>query len=198
MQTWIEHPLILEGNKVRLVPLSEAHFNDLLVAGNNEIIWQYMPVNGLDREKHNAALADALKLRETGEQFPFVVIDRLSSKPIGSTRFIRPNQEFKSVEIGWTWYKPEFWSKGYNEECKLLLLTYCFETLKASRVQLIAAEKNTRSRNAILRIGASFEGVLRDVVIRNEEKRSVAYYSILESEWLSVKQKLQNLIKLKS
>ena len=195
---WIQHPILLQGEKVLLKPLQAEHFPELVEAAQHEIIWHYMPVNGMDKSKLEAALEEALKLFSSGEHIPFVVMETASNKIIGSTRLIHPNEAFRSIEIGWTWYRPEYWSKGFNEECKLLLLQYCFDTLKASRVQLIAAEKNVRSRNAILRIGASFEGVLRDLVIRDGVKRSVAYYSILENEWPAVKQNLKNLIQLKS
>lgn len=193
MTNWIRHPLILEGEKVKLVPLSEQHFEELIRLSNDEIIWTYMPVKGTDKEKLLAALTEAILKRDNSEQYPFVVINKSTGKVIGSTRFLHLNEEHRNLEIGYTWYLPEYWGKGYNDECKFLLLRHCFEELKTVRVQIITSNKNLRSRKAIERVGGKFEGVLRDVVIRNGDKRSVAYYSIIEEEWNDVKQMLPKL-----
>ncbi len=193
MTEWIKHPLELEGEKVRLIPLSEEYFDELIGLSHEEIIWTYMPVNGTDIEKLRAALNEALLKRDKGEQYPFVVLNKATGKVMGSTRYLRINAEHRNLEIGYTWYLPEYWGKGYNEECKYLLLKYCFEELKTIRVQIITSSKNLRSQKAIERIGGKFEGVLRNVVIRNGDKRSVAYYSIIEEEWNDVKQLLIKL-----
>ncbi len=193
MTEWIKHPLELEGEKVRLKPLTEEYFDELIGLSHEEIIWTYMPVNGTDNEKLRAALNEALLKRDKGEQYPFVVINKDTGKVMGSTRYLHINAEHRNLEIGYTWYLPEYWGKGYNEECKYLLLKYCFEELKTIRVQIITSSKNLRSQKAIERIGGKFEGVLRNVVIRNGDKRSVAYYSIIEEEWNDVKQLLIKL-----
>ena len=97
--------------------------------------------------------------------------------------------------IGWTWYDPSYWRTGYNRECKLLLLTYAFETLKAVRVQLVTDATNFRSRTAIEGIGATFEGELRKERIRaNGAYRNTAMYSIIDDEWPKVKKKLEQKI----
>lgn len=193
MNNWLSHPLVLEDELVKLVPLAIEHFEELADASSDEIIWTYMPVRGMDKNQLLVALKDALKKREEGEQYPFVVVDKQTGRLIGSTRYLRLNEEHRNLEIGYTWYLPDYWGSGYNEACKLLLLTHCFETLKTVRVQIIASDLNVRSRRAIERLGAVFEGVLRDVVIRNGNKRSVAYYSILEEEWPTVQSTLKAL-----
>jgi len=195
---WIKNNLKLEGKKVVLLPLVEKHFEELMDAGQHDIIWTYMPVRGMDKEKLLEELKNALVQKEKGEQFTFVVVDKAVGKIIGSTRFLKLNEEHKNLEIGWTWYQPAYWSKGYNEECKLLLLNYCFGTLKTIRVQIVASEKNSRSRKAIERVGAKFEGILRHIVIRNGDKRGAAFYSILEEEWPAVKENLLKLIAIRS
>lgn len=191
---WIKHPLVLEDKYVRLVPLAEEHFEALSIAAQDETIWTYMPVKGMEKEKLTEALKESLLQKEKGEHYPFAVLDKTSGKILGSTRFLRLNEEHLNLEIGWTWFVKACWGKGINESCKLLLLRHCFETLKCVRVQIVSSEKNTRSRKAIVRIGATFEGVLRDMIIRNGEKRSVAFYSILEDEWPVVKAGLEKLI----
>lgn len=197
MTDWINHPLKLEGEKVLLVPLQTVHFEEIISTSQNEIIWQFMPVKGTSREGLLSILNLAIEKRDKAEQYPFVVIEKLTGKIIGSTRYLQLNPEHRNLEIGYTWYLPEYWGNGYNEECKLLLLTHCFEELKTIRVQIIAWDKNLRARRAIERIGATFEGVLRNIVIRQGDKRSTAYFSILIEEWTTVKSKLNELYKRK-
>ncbi len=187
MADWIKHPLQLEGNKVLLLPLSEAYFDELINASRDEKIWTYMPVKGWDKELLLMALKEAMIKRDTKEQYPFIIINKQNGRVMGSTRLLRLNEEHLNLEIGYTWYLPEYWGKGYNEECKYLLLNYCFEVLKTVRVQIITSDKNLRSRKAIEKIGGQFEGVLRNMVIRNGEKRNVAFYSIIDEEWNKVK-----------
>ncbi len=140
-------------------------------------------------------LKNAIQMRDKGEQYPFVVIDKEKNRIIGSTRFLEIKLEHRKLEIGWTWYQPLYWGKGYNEECKLLLLTYCFEQLKTLRVQLVTWEKNMRSRNAIERIGGKYEGTLRKHVIRhNQEERNTFFFSIIDTEWNDVKPRLTRLM----
>ena len=104
--------------------------------------------------------------------------------------------EHRKLEIGWTWYDPAYWRTGYNRECKLLLLTYCFEVLNTVRVQLQTDENNERSRTAILGIGATYEGTMRKERIRaNGANRNTAMYSIIDDEWVEVKAKLQASLK---
>jgi RimJ/RimL family protein N-acetyltransferase len=193
MVDWIKHPLQLEGEKVRLLPLSEEYFDELIDLSQDEIIWTFMPIKGTNKEIFLSMLKEAIVKREQKEQYPFVVINKENGKLMGCTRYLHLNELHRNLEIGYTWYLPEYWGKGFNEECKYLLLKHCFEELKTVRVQIITSDKNLRSRKAIERIGGKFEGVLRNLVIRNGDKRSVAYYSIIEEEWDEVKQLLMNL-----
>ncbi len=188
---WIQHPVVLEGEKVRLVPLDTDHFDDLLQIGGQEKIWEHISINGADQNILVTHLRSALLKRATGEQYPFTVIDKVQNKIIGSTLFHNIFPQHHKLEIGWTWYDPAYWRTGYNRECKLLLLTYAFETLKAVRVQLVTDATNFRSRTAIEGIGATFEGELRKERIRaNGAYRNTAMYSIIDDEWPKVKKTL--------
>ena len=100
--------------------------------------------------------------------------------------------------FGWTWITKEFWGTTVNLESKLLLLTYCFETLKTNRVQLKTKDNNFRSRKAIEKIGGLFEGILRkDKIQQDGSTRNAAYYSILDNEWNTAKVKIETQIKEK-
>ena len=94
--------------------MQEEHFEPLIHASQEEIIWTFMPVPDTDAEKLRAALKEALLLKEKGEQYPFVVIENASQKIIGSTRFLKLNEERKNLEIGWTWYLPAYWGQAYH------------------------------------------------------------------------------------
>ncbi len=193
--SWIQHPVVLEGNKVRLVPLESGHFPDLVAVAKNERIWEHISINGANSDVIMAHLRSALLKRATGEQYAFTVIDKSTGGIIGSTLFHNIYPEHRKLEIGWTWYDPAYWRTGYNRECKLLLLQYAFEQLKAVRVQLQTDATNLRSRTAIEGIGGTFEGLLRKERIRaNGVFRTTAMFSIIDDEWPQVKQMLHDKI----
>ncbi len=188
---WIPYPVILEGAKVRLEPLQRTHFPDLLKVGAQEKIWEFMSINGAEGDRLLRMLESAVLKRGTGEQYPFTVFDKATGSIIGSTMFHNIYPEYRKLEIGWTWYDPAYWRTGCNRECKLLLLTYCFEVLKTIRVQLLTDEVNLRSRKAIEGIGAKLEGTHRNERIRgNGTYRNSVMYSIIEAEWPQVKAEL--------
>lgn len=192
MSDWIQHPLHLDGEKVQLQPLEAHHFEALLHLGEDPVIWQFMPIDGSATNLRNA-MESSLAARGRGEQYPFVVIDKVTGRVIGSTSLLKLNPPGRSLEIGWTWYHPDYWGKGYNEECKLLLLTYCFERLGTVRVEFITWDQNQRSRKAIARIGGQFEGVRRNAAIRHNGKRHAAIFSIIDDEWGPTKTMLTGL-----
>ena len=194
--SWIQHPVTLEGERVKLVPLDNTHFPALLEIAKQPLIWQHISIDGTDDAVLLQHLRSALLKRATGEQYPFTVIDKVKNKVIGSTLFHNIFPEHRKLEIGWTWYDPAYWRTGHNRECKLLLLTYAFETIKAVRVQLQTDATNERSRTAILGIGATLEGLMRKERIRsNGVFRTTAMYSIIDDEWEDIKAKLINKIK---
>ncbi len=190
-EIWIKHPTILEGEKVRLVPLEPEHFDELFAAAADEKLWEFTPLNGAKRETFDAAYEAALVERTNGGQYPFVIIYQPTNEIIGSTRLMEISPADEKLEIGWTWIVRKHWAAEVNFECKLLLLRHCFEVLKARRVQLKTDETNMRSRTAIEKIGAKFEGILRrDKIRENGTSRNTAYFSILDDEWQTAKEKI--------
>jgi len=96
------------------------------------------------------------------------------------------------VEIGWTWLHPSAWRSGVNVEAKLMMMRHAFETLGCVRVELKTDARNERSRTAIAAIPAQFEGILRNhMIVPGIGQRDSAYYSVIESEWPGVKEKLE-------
>lgn len=189
---WIQHPVNLENALIKLVPLEYEHFDALKAVAANEQIWEYMSIPLSNPEALEIHLRSCMLKRMAGEQYPFTVIDQPSGKIIGSTLFHSISAPNRKLEIGWTWYAPQFWRTGHNRACKYLLLQYCFETLKAIRVQLVTDENNHRSRQAILGIGATMEGILRNERIRsNGQYRNTVMFSIIDQEWPSIKSRLE-------
>lgn len=198
MPNWINDPTTLTGQTVDLVPLEVKHFKELEQLAKDKKIWEFYPSDYSDAvtflNKYNLALTE----REKGNEYPFVIFHKKENKIIGSTRYLDIHPSDKKLEIGFTWLHPDYWGTEVNFECKLLLLTHSFETLKAVRVQLKTDENNIRSRKAIEKIGGQFEGVLRKDRMRdNNTYRNTAFYSIIDTEWNDRKLKLTELYKVK-
>ena|SRR6218665_1697638 len=191
---WIDANTTLSGECVELLPLEEKHFPGLAALAANQRIWEFLPINMSSEAHVLAALKAGIAEREKGTQFPFVIFHKGHKKIIGSTRLLDLQPAHRRAEIGWTWLHPDYWATEVNFECKLLLLSFCFEKLKAIRVYLKTDENNLRSRKAIEKIGGRFEGILRQDMIRyNGTYRNSAYYSIIDTEWPEQKPKLKAL-----
>jgi RimJ/RimL family protein N-acetyltransferase len=126
---------------------------------------------------------------------PFTVIQNTSGTIIGATRFLEMQPRYRSLEVGGTWYAPEYQGKVVNPECKFLLLKYAFEELNCIRVQFKADLRNERSIHALEKLGAVREGVLRShMILPNGIIRDSVYFSILDREWPDVKIRLEDRI----
>ena len=189
---FVSNSVVLQTERVRLEPLEERHLPGLIATCNDDALWEftYQENPFTNDAEANAWLREALD----DPQFqPFVIIDRTTNRIIGSTRFGDIHTEHKKREIGWTFVARSHWRTHVNTECKYLLLRHAFEELCDNRVSLKANGKNMRSRNAIARIGASYEGTHRAVRIhpRTKEVHDVSWYSILKEEWPRVKALLE-------
>jgi RimJ/RimL family protein N-acetyltransferase len=186
-------PIVLEGRLLSLVPLDLCHAEDLYQAGNDEIIWRYMPVPvSKTVEDSRNWISNALQDQNTGTQVAFAICLKETGKAIGSTRYLDIQRENRALEVGWTWIGKAYQRSGVNTECKYLLFRHAFETLGAVRVQLKTDGRNTQSQNAIERIGAKREGILRKSrLVWDCVYRDTVYFSIIESEWSDVKVKLE-------
>lgn len=188
---WIPHPTILQGQWVDLIPLEKEHFEELFSASSDKTLWEFVPTNCSVKETFDTAYSSALAEREKGNEYPFIILHKKTNKIIGSTRLFEIFPEHKKLEIGWTWITREYWGTSINLECKLLLLSFCFEKLGTLRVQLKTKDTNIRSRKAIEKTGAKFEGIWRKDKIQDDgTSRNAAYYSILDDEWLDAKNKI--------
>lgn len=188
---WIDHPTKLEGLSIDLLPLEEQHFEALFAAAADKRIWEFYTGDWSVHETFLKVYYGSLRLRERGKEYPFVIFHKPTQKIIGSTRLLDIVPYDRRLEIGGTWLMPEYWATKINFDCKFALLTFCFETLKAKRVQLKTQHDNVRSRKAIEKIGGVYEGVIRKHMLKDDGTfRSSAYFSILDDEWPAVKANL--------
>ena len=130
-----------------------------------------------------------------GTELPFATIELASGRAIGGTRFMSIVPDHRRLEIGWTWLGLAYQRSGANREAKLLQLTHAFEVLGANRVEFKTDARNEKSRNALLGIGATFEGIFRShIIMPTGPLRDSAYYSVIASEWPAVKAGLEALL----
>lgn len=189
-------PVVLEGTTVRLEPLSCAHEPALLAVAQDERIWRFTIHDPRTPESMHAYVVSALADQARGEALPFAVHHHEAGRVIGATRFHSISAANRGIEIGFTWYAPEFWRTRVNTECKYLMLSYAFEVLQCIRVELKTDGRNDRSRAAILRLGAREEGTLRSkVIMRDGHRRDAVYFSILDHEWPAVKDRLERMLR---
>jgi RimJ/RimL family protein N-acetyltransferase len=190
MDPWLE-PVTLEGRVIRLEPMTLDHV-DGLTEVLDPSVFSWMLVAPADREGVRAYVEGALANRDAGLEVPWVTVERVTGRPIGSTRYLTIVPEHRRLEIGWTWISPRWQRTAVNSEAKLLQLTRAFDVLGARRVEFKTDARNERSRAALLGIGATFEGILRaHMVTRDDGRRDSAYYSILDHEWPAVREHLR-------
>ena len=188
--TWIAPTL--EGELVRLEPMTLAHEDGLWEASRDARTWEWLSVaQPRTREEMRAFLDAALANAEAGTELPLVTVGREDGRVLGSTRYLALRPEHRSVEIGWTWLTPEAWGTGVNVEAKLLMLEHAFEHWSCLRVELKTDAKNERSRGAMAALPAQFEGIHRKhLLVRDAERRDSAWYSVLDDEWPAVRANL--------
>ena len=181
----------LRGKYITLQPLQEEHFLPLFDAiGCDADVFKWLPYICPTSESEFLAIM-SLIFNDSREREAFVVIDNASRRPVGTTSYLDPSGPNMAVEIGGTFYAQSVWRSYVNTEAKLLLLTEGFENRGLERIYFKTNALNERSCNAILRLGAIFEGVLRHhMLMPNGIWRDSAYFSILSAEWPSVKKQL--------
>ncbi|PYP90143.1 MAG: GNAT family N-acetyltransferase [Blastocatellia bacterium AA13] len=188
----IIEPTTLQGNYVRLEPLSQGHHARLSEVGLDPDLWTWIPTNVSTPEQMRDYIEDALRLQAAGTALPFATIDAASGLAIGSTRFGAIDTINKRLEIGWTWISRPWQRTPANTEAKYLMLRHAFETLQANRVEFKTDSLNEQSRNAILRIGAKEEGIFRNHMVTSTGRiRHSVWFSIIDSEWAQVKRSLE-------
>ena len=181
----------LESENIKLTPLTMEHADALVNAATDGELWKLWFTSVPSAEIIDDYITSALEQKAKGLSLPFVVIDKASGEVIGSTRFCNADLLNQRVEIGYTWYSKSYQKTSCNTECKLLLLTHAFESLEAIAVEFRTNWHNQASRAAITRLGAKQDGVLRNhQKMPNGGYRDTVVFSIIKTEWPSVKENL--------
>lgn len=183
-------PPILQGIHVTLEPLQREHGEELLAAASDGELWNLWYTTVPGPETVRGYIAKAMEDREAGTAMPFLVRNA-AGDPVGSTRFFRMDPVIPSLEIGYTWYSQRVQRTALNTEAKRLLLGHAFDAMGCSVVELRTHVFNQRSRAAIERLGAHFDGILRrQMRMADGHLRDTAVYSILDNEWPTIRRHL--------
>jgi RimJ/RimL family protein N-acetyltransferase len=181
-------PVTLTGEFVRLEPLRLAHLEPLCEIGLDPELWRWTTTQLSSREDLKAYVEEALAGQATGTTLPFATLSIAARRVVGCTRFANIDTLNRRMEIGWTWVGQAWQRTAVNTEAKFLMLRHAFETLGCIRVEFKTDSLNQKSRNALLRIGAKEEGVMRNhMIVHDGRYRHSVYFSVIESEWPEVK-----------
>jgi len=184
-------PIALDGRFVRLEPLRANHAAALWEVARG-MDWGWMLGALRSREELDQRIMDRLRAEERKAEYAFAVFLKPNNRMVGSTSYLDVSPKRKIAEIGSTWYSSDVQGTVVNPECKYLLLKHAFEDWGAIRVQLGTDVKNAHSQRAILKLGAKFEGRLRNHGIRPDGSiRDSMLYSIISEEWPGVKKGLE-------
>lgn len=187
----------LEGSLVTLEPLAEEHRDGLWEAAQPDEIWTWLTKLNRSHDVFDAWFDATLATNAAGEGDPtesgaFAVRRNADGAVVGSSRYMNVRRWDRVVEVGWTWFNPSVWQTGVNVETKLLIFTRAFETLGCVRVELKTDARNERSRGAMARLPARFEGIMRKhMIVPDVGQRDSAYFSVIDEEWPTVRAALQ-------
>jgi RimJ/RimL family protein N-acetyltransferase len=185
-------PVTLEGNGIRLEPLTHAHQEELRAAAADGELWKLWFTAVPEPAQTHEYIASALTGQEIGHMLPWAVRELASGRIIGSTRYHDIVAAIDRVEIGYTWYARSWQRSHVNTTCKLLLLAHAFDGLGCQVVGLRTDNFNFASQRAIEGLGAKKDGVLRHHQARRDGTvRDSVMYSILATEWRDVRRYLE-------
>lgn len=191
-------PITLTGELVRLESLNSDHETELAAISGTEEIWRYLSHYGGTPDALHIYLCQAITDYNSGLAHPFVVRSRSDQRVAGLTRLKELSRIHRKGVVG-SWYATAVWGTGVNTEAKLLLLGYAFDHLKCVRIELHADIWNARSREALGKMGAVEEGILRTHQIRRDgSRRDTVMFSILDQEWPVVRERLLQRLKRQS
>lgn len=189
---------ILEDERVLMRPLVQEDAAILVPFVQNEPnLWKYALTPITNKAELTEYVDAAVQARAAGTAYPFIVFDKIQNKYVGSTRFYDIQVNYKTTQLGYTWYSESVWGTGLNEHCKFLLLQFAFEKIGFERVEFRADYRNKRSIAAMQKIGCIVEGILRNHLPTSDgTRRDSIVLSILKNEWPSVKEGFLARIKM--
>jgi RimJ/RimL family protein N-acetyltransferase len=194
-QTTANEVPILDGERVRLEPLSLNHLSGLEEIAFEKKIWRYMLTQVGNRSELEGWMESALAAKGSG-QIVWVTLLKAEHRIVGSTRLIDLDMHHRTAEIGHTWISPRWQSAYVNPEAKLLQLRYAFEDLGLNRVAFKTHHENLQSQAAIRKLGAVYEGTFRNHnVMPDGSLRHTVWFSITREEWPQVRSRLEDRLR---
>ena len=179
-------PVTLTDGRIRLEPMSLDHVEALGAAAADGELWKLRVTSVPTPEDTQGYVERALAMKD---RLPFVVVDlENADRIVGSSSYHDILPAVDRVEIGWTWYAKSTQRSHVNTCAKLLLLTHAFETLGAKVVGWRTDNYNFASQQAIERLGAKKDGVIRHHALRRDGTvRDTVMYSVTAGEWPEIK-----------
>ncbi len=179
--------IILENERILLRPIElgdAEHFIPFVIA--EPTLWKYSREAPYDLPTMQQYVVNAVENRANGKEYAFIIFDKKANKYAGSTRFYDIQQQFRTTQLGYTWYGKEFQQTGLNRHCKFLIFQFAFEQWGLERVELRADVRNVKSIAAMKAIGCIQEGIIRKHLPNNEGgRRDSIICSVLKDEWFS-------------
>ena len=185
----------MSARGVALVPLALAHEDGLRAAAADGELWRLRVTSVPEPQETRGYIETALQMREAGDRFAFAVTDEATGTVLGSTSYHDILPAVKRVEIGYTWYAKRCQRTHINTSCKLLMLTHAFEELNCHTVGWRTDNFNFASQQAIARLGARKDGVIRGHAMRRDGTiRDTVMYSVSAGEWPEIRVQLLYLL----
>ena len=188
-------PVTLQARGIKLLPLSLAHEGGLRIAAADGELWNIRVTSVPEPEQTRQYIEDALVMRGAGNRFAFAVTDAATGAVLGSSSYHDILPTVKRLEIGYTWYARRCQRTHVNTTCKLLLMTHAFDVLGCNVVGWRTDNFNFASQQAIERLGAHKDGVIRGHAMRRDGTiRDTVMYSLRSGEWPEVRAQLLYLL----
>ncbi|RIH65047.1 N-acetyltransferase [Mariniphaga sediminis] len=190
----IDFTKMFESQQVLLRPVRRDDYNEFIPLTQDKGLWTYFTNDLSEKDALLAWVEAGIKELTLKKRLALSIVDKKTNSVAGSTSIGNISERDKRVEIGWTWLGRKYQGKGINDQAKYLLLKYCFEELECERVEFKTDVLNEPARNALKRIGAVEEGVLRShTLMTHNRRRDTIYYSILKGEWKNINAKTTGL-----
>jgi len=190
VRNFLLEDIILENSRARLTPLKASDFTVLEEVAYHPQLWEKGLTKISTPDELKTYIDAALEERKYGQSYPFLIFDKSTNEPAGSTRFGAISLPNKRLEIGWTWMHPKFQGTGLNKAIKLEMLQFAFEVLKVNRVEQKTDLINLQSQKAMAKLGAHREGIFRrHCVTWTGRIRDSVYFSYILEEWPETKER---------
>lgn len=178
----------LEDNRIRLVPMTSDHIKQMRSLSSDSDVWRWYTEDLTDPDDLERWMTNCLIDSISGAKMTYTVMQKDTGKVIGSSSYGHIDWTERCIEVGWTWLGKDYIGSGINKHMKFLMLQHAFDTMEIERLELRTDEDNIRSRKAMEKIGAKYDGTLRSHrATQGGRRRNTVLYSIIKSEWPEIR-----------